>query len=201
MRRLLLLAFGLALLSGCGAQPDSGFRGIAVCGTDTVPVIRVDPDLCPIGDGDVPGYGFKWYYEEYPHHPFGIADDIDYPLVNQPINTVVFVRSRPVGWGSSALTVYRDVPLTCGCTVAPGAPPVTHARLSRTQVSTLTKDDARRVAPAPPTRDIQRGGFGVSPNNRPTSGPGGKAGTAPAGKRPAGTSTSNSSGSKSKGGK
>jgi hypothetical protein len=189
MKRLLLPVLGAALVAACSSAPSSGFRGIAVCGTTTMPVIRVDPSFCPIGDGDVPGYGFKWYYEEYPHNLL-TSDDVDYPLIQQPINTTVFVGQRPARWGSSSLTVYRDVPLTCGCSVPPGQPPVTHARLSRTQTSTLDRTDSKRTIPAASSSPIQRGGFGSGAARSTTPG-------APA-RRPMGTGTSTSSSRKGK---
>jgi hypothetical protein len=169
MKRLTLgLLAGLVLLVGCGAGPADDsvqFRGAAVC-TSVVPdpfgnYIRVDDSLCPIGDGDVPGWPYRWNYAVYPHRWYGGYDDIDYVYVGQPIQRTVFVVGRPAGW--RALDVDRGLPRDCGCRVQPGQPPPTHATLTRTGVTKLTKADAKRLVPNSPvagSKTVTRGGLG-----------------------------------------
>lgn len=164
------LAFGLA---GCGhpynhppyyAPPPQQYGVAAICTTTHPPFMRVDDTSCPIGDGDVPGYPFRWVYDTTLDQ-----GSFDYPMIGYPVPSYYYA-GRPRGY--STFQIQRGLPPRqttiinnktvvvnngigrAARTAAPAAGPTSSARQS--------------IAPAPSSA-VQRGGFGAPSATRTAS--------------------------------
>lgn len=148
---LLLITF---ILTACGArQPVVVQTAAGPVRYDTVGIcqeigtgIRVDDDLCPIGDGDVSGYPYRWVYADFNSSP-----QVPVYYVGQPIPLTVYhvgLRDPAI----SSLRINRGVAASCGCAVSSGQPPG----------SGFADRSDQNVAPDPKdTKRITRGGLGV----------------------------------------
>jgi hypothetical protein len=146
------LAFGLA---GCGttphhppyiAPPPQQYGVAAICTTVAPPHLRVDDTSCPIGDGDVPGYPFRWVYDT-------TLDQgaFDYPMVGYPV-PVYYNVGRPYGY--STLQIQRGLPPR-QTTIINNKTVVVNTGRAATTAPTV----AAPAKTASPT--VQRGGFGA----------------------------------------
>lgn len=174
---------------GCGSdQPD--YDVATMCTTVSEPHIRLDPDQCPIGDGDVNGWPARWMYSDHVDH-----DQFVYVPVGQTV-PVYYTAGRPPG--VSTLRIYRDLPVT-GTGLAPRRRLATAP--SRQAAEAATPAAVPMPAKPAPVRnpDVKRGGFGAPSAPRATSSPR-PFGTYSSGARSSGGSFSGGS-SSSKGGK
>lgn len=169
-----LIAAALILgLAGCAdhdhyvAAPPPQYRVAAVCTTSAAPHLRVDDSSCPIGDGDVPGYPFRWVYNSTLDN-----GQFDYPMVGYPV-PVYYGVGRPYGY--STLQIQRGLPPR-QTTIINNKTVVVNNGIGRAATTaTPAASPAGNASPAAPavaaSPSIQRGGFGAPSSTRATSTP------------------------------